>query len=308
MSRRLPAITRRRDGMAAANESSPLSWQNILGAVAAAAGSAAWVSAVGSGVMGARLDNAGMPVESVLAFMPAEQRFSIGVSHLLAPLFVGLIGFLADWAHTGGTTTPTRSASTEPASEARYLSRLRSEVLSPSRFRNSQRRQLAAGTIAVGALIGFAMLEPPSLWLYLLQIAAIVFALTVVYVFGSAQGRGTSERGAVFLLVLVLAGVIAFAFEQAWGSQFDFAAVSFKEPDAPPLAGYYVTTTSGAVLLITLGDERDPDGCPSNRDLGRITAVPDDQIKRVWIGPREVKFGLGSYCEQKQIALSAITS
>src|SRR5687767_6489653 len=80
--------------------SDPLGWQSILAAVAAAAGSAAWVSAVGSGVIGARLDNAGMPVESVLALMPAEQRFAVGVGHLLAPLFVGLVGFLADLALT----------------------------------------------------------------------------------------------------------------------------------------------------------------------------------------------------------------
>ncbi|MGH2797695.1 MAG: hypothetical protein ACRDM0_08505, partial [Thermoleophilaceae bacterium] len=41
-----------------------------------------------------RLENAGMPIESVVSLMPAEQRFAIGVSHLLAPLFVGLLGFL----------------------------------------------------------------------------------------------------------------------------------------------------------------------------------------------------------------------
>ena len=287
--------------MSDADDTRTLGWENILTAIAAAAGSAAWVSAVGSGVMGARLENAGMPVQSVLALMPPEQRFAIGVNHLLAPLFVGLVGFLADWV-----LTSRRKAPDHPTGPGDWRSRLTKDVFNVKRFRRSPRRRLAAATIVVGALLGLLLLEPPSLWLYLLQIAAIVVALVGVYVFGSAQGTGTTERGIVFVLVLVLAGVIAFAFERVAGDRFDFAAVRFKEASAAPIAGYYVTTTADALLLVTLGDEDDPERCPPDRGLARITAVPDDQIERVWIGPRDVEFGLARYCAQKAVALRSI--
>jgi hypothetical protein len=131
-------------------------------------------------------------------------------------------------------------------------------------------------------------------------------ALVVVYVFGSGQGKAPSERGAVFLLVLVLAGVIAFGFERARDAEFDFAAVAFKGSGNPPVAGYYVTTTSKAVLLITLGGQTDENGCPKSEALGRITALPDDAVERVWIGPRKVKYAATDYCSRKRVALSAI--
>jgi hypothetical protein len=295
-----------------------LRWQNILAAIATAAGSAAWVSAVGSGVMGARLKNAGMPVESVLALMPTEQRFAIGVGHLLAPLFVGLVGFLADLAlttHMAGQKPFADGAGQDPCADGArpdrsgiwgVLARGLRDVFNPSTFLASSRRQWSAATITLGALVGALLLEPPSLWLYLLQIGAILFALTVVYIFGPEGGQGPTERGAVFLLVLVLAGLIAFAFEGAGDAEFDFAAVGFKESGQPPVAGYYVTTTSNAVLLITLDGQGDDNQCPRSESLGRITALPHDQIERVWIGPTKVKYDLAYYCRQKRVALSAI--
>jgi hypothetical protein len=267
--------------------SDPFGWQSILAAVAAAAGSAAWVSAVGSAVMGARLDNAGMPVESVISLMPAEQRFAIGVSHLLAPLFVGLLGFLADWALTSH--------------------RIKTNWSAPDRWiRRMVRPALAAVTIVIGAWVGNLLLEPPSLTLYMLQLAVIVIAVAAVSWFGATRGTSASERGTVFVLVLVLAGVMAFGFEVRQDPQFDFAAVRFHDSRGAPVAGYYVTTTSAAVLLITLGDEDDPQRCPATTRLRRISALPVGDIDRVWIGPRTETFDLGVYCKQKKIALSDV--
>jgi hypothetical protein len=34
--------------------------------------------------------------------------------------------------------------------------------------------------------------------------------------------------------------------------------------------------------------------------------MPDDEIERVWIGPRKVKYDLADYCAQKRVALGAI--
>jgi hypothetical protein len=301
-------------GDASTDASNPLRWQNILAAVAAAAGSAAWVSAVGSGVMGARLENAGMPVGSTLALMPAEQRFAIGASYLIAPLFVGLVGFLADVALT---TQMAREKEKEKEKERRAdgssaaSTGPRLLVWCRDRFREatlkgSFRRRLAAVMIALGGVVGAWLLEPPSPLLYLLQIGAIIIALTLVYVFGPGEGETPSERGAVFLLALVLAGVLAFAFEQRRDPKFDFTAVRFKDSGGPPLAGYYVTTTSNAVLLITLGWHSEKDVYARSFFLGRITAVSTDDIERLWIGPNAVKYALDDYCEQKRIALNAV--
>ncbi|MGH2797696.1 MAG: hypothetical protein ACRDM0_08510 [Thermoleophilaceae bacterium] len=165
---------------------------------------------------------------------------------------------------------------------------------------------LAAVTIVIGAWIGDVLLEPPSLTLYMMQLAVIIVAVAAVSWFGPAHGTSASERGAVFLLVLVLAGVIAFGFEVQQDAQFDFAAVRFQDPDEASVAGYYVTTTSAAVLLITLGHEDDPKRCPDTTHLRRISALPVGDIDAVWIGPREETFDTDVYCKQKKIALTMV--
>jgi hypothetical protein len=277
-------------GAASNGAGDPLGWQRILAAMAAAAGSAAWVSAVGSAVMGARLDNAGMPIESVVSLMPAEQRFAIGVGHLLAPLFVGLLGFLVDWALTAQRNKTIRD---RPREERTPL---------PLWARRFARPALAVATILIGAWIGDVLLEPPSETLYAMQLVAIVVAVGTVWWFGPTRGTSASERGAVFLLVLVLAGVIAFGFEVRQDPQFDFAAVRFQDSDEAPVAGYYVTTTSASVLLITLGHEDDPQRCPDTTELGRISALAVSDIDTVWIGPREETFDTDAYCSPKKLA------
>jgi hypothetical protein len=53
-----------------------VNWQQVVAAVAAAAGGAAWVSAVGSGVVALRLREADLPIEPVVALMSTEHRFA----------------------------------------------------------------------------------------------------------------------------------------------------------------------------------------------------------------------------------------
>ena len=110
------------------NESA-VSWRQVVAAVAAAAGGAAWVSAVGSGAVALRLRQADLPIEPVVALMSAEHRFAIGAGILIAPLLAGFIGFLADWK-LGGDKIRKRQA-------------------------------LAAGTILVGAGLMYFVLRPP---------------------------------------------------------------------------------------------------------------------------------------------------
>jgi hypothetical protein len=65
--------------------------------VAAAAGAPRGSRRSGAPIVGLRLDTAGLPVESVVALMSAEHRFAIGAGYLIAPVFVGLVGFAVDW-------------------------------------------------------------------------------------------------------------------------------------------------------------------------------------------------------------------
>ena len=65
------------------------SWQQVVAAVAAAAGGAAWVSTVGSAIVGLRLESVDLPVEATVALMSAEHRFVIGAGFLVAPCSSG---------------------------------------------------------------------------------------------------------------------------------------------------------------------------------------------------------------------------
>jgi hypothetical protein len=158
-------------------------------------------------------------------------------------------------------------------------------------------RPLAIITVFLGTGVGTLLLRPPLMWLFLLQIAAIFGVLTVVLLLGPAEGTGAHERVLVFVLVLLSASGLAFAFERARSPAFDFAALT---TDDGPVAGYYVTRTTDAVLLITLGsqDERAP--CPADRSPRQITAVPNGQIQRLSLGPREVTVNADEYCKHSR--------
>lgn len=74
-----------------------------------------------------------------------------------------------------------------------------------------------------------------------------------------------------------------------------------------PLAGYYVTTTSSAVILITLGEPHPPGRCEpavTESKRRRILAVPSDQIDRTWIGPANVDVKPKTYCNYDREALA----
>jgi hypothetical protein len=141
---------------------SEVKWQQIVTAVAAAAGGAAWVSAVGSGIVALRLRQADLPVEPVVALMSTEHRFAIGAGILAAPLLAASIGFLVDWL-----LTPTDRVT--PHKKDEQVGRLWRWVLDVALFLGVRRlRQgLAAVTVLLGLVLVYLILRPPPVTLAL---------------------------------------------------------------------------------------------------------------------------------------------
>lgn len=230
-------------------------WQQVVTAVAAAAGGAAWVSAVGSGVVALRLREADLPTEPVVALMSTEHRFAIGAGILAAPLLAASIGFLADsvWA-----------------SEDRVAEREDKQI----QIRRL-RQGLAVVFVVLGLVLVYYVLRPPLETLALeglAVVAAVAVALELLP--DDADTRhGFKERVAIFLAVLVGAGVGAIIAESLESPSFDEARITIR--DQSVVTGGYITSTDNAVVLTTRCEV--------------IEAVPRDRIERISVGPGEVK-------------------
>ena len=230
-------------------------WQQVVTAVAAAAGGAAWVSAVGSGVVALRLREADLPTEPVVALMSTEHRFAIGAGILAAPLLAASIGFLADsvWA-----------------SEDRVAEREDNQI----QIRRL-RQGLAVVFVVLGLVLVYYVLSPP-LETLALEGLAVVAAVAVAFELlpDDADTRhGFKERVAIFLAVLVGAGVGAIIAESLESPSFDEARITIR--DQSVVTGGYITSTDNAVVLTTRCEV--------------IEAVPRDRIERISVGPGEVK-------------------
>ncbi len=228
-------------------------WQQVVTAVAAAAGGAAWVSAVGSGVVALRLREADLPTEPVVALMSTEHRFAIGAGILAAPLLAASIGFLADsvWA-----------------SEDRVAEREDKQI-------RRLRQGLAVVFVVLGLVLVYYVLRPP-LETLALEGLAVVAAVAVAFELlpDDADTRhGFKERVAIFLAVLVGAGVGAIIAESLESPSFDEARITIR--DQSVVTGGYITSTDNAVVLTTRCEV--------------IEAVPRDRIERISVGPGEVK-------------------
>jgi hypothetical protein len=78
--------------------------------------------------------------------------------------------------------------------------------------------------------------------------------------------------------------------------------------DGERVAGYYVTTTRSALLLITVANPQQQ-ACSTavaESDPFRIVAVPADGIDRTLIGPPQRKVKPELYCNLEQQALSSL--
>ena len=238
-----PAPSRRASGQPAKPD---LTWQQVVTAVAAAAGGAAWVSAVGSGVIALRLRQADLPVEPVVALMSAEHRFAVGAGILIAPLLAAFIGFLADWA-AGLKVT------------------------------HHQRQALAAGTVVVGAALVYLVLKPPP-ETFVVEFLAIAFVVPIAFHFlqDKATPHGFRERVAVFLSVLVAAGGGAIFAESLGTPTFDETAITVVKPRSALVTGGYITSTEHSVVVtpkceVVLAVPRD--------QIARITVGPGEQTR-----------------------------
>ena len=220
-----------------------LSWQQVVTAVAAAAGGAAWVSAVGSGVVAVRLRQADLPIEPVVALMSTEHRFAIGAGILIAPLLAGFIGFLADWA--GGNKVP-----------------------------HGQRQALAAATVLGGGALVYLVLKPPF---ETLAFECVAVAATVPLAFHflreePEQRHRFQERLAVFLSVLVAAGAGALLAESFGSPTFDETEITIRDQPVR-VTGGYITSTEHSVVLSTRCEVIE--AVPRD-DIARISVGPDE--------------------------------
>jgi hypothetical protein len=271
-------------------------WQHVVAVVAAAAGGAAWVSAVGSAIVGLRLDNAGLPVESVVALMSAEHRFAIGAGYLIAPLFVGLIGFAVDWLILKRWPDPAATQAARESGDAGSDKETRKRAdqtwWNPRTWASLGAKRTGAAIVAIiaGIVVGVLLLHPPEPGVFILQgvaLLAIVVVSLRVYGHRGSDHHRLDERVIVFVSVIVIAGAIALGYEQLFAdATFDAADVQLR--DGASVEGGYITTTDTAVLLITPGG----DFCPA------ITAVRRDQIEQVSLGPteREIRVDDSRFC------------
>jgi hypothetical protein len=219
-----PAVGRRNAERRTAHDDFELSWQQIVTAVAAAAGGAAWVSVVGSGVVALRLREAELPVEPVVALMSNEHRFAIGAGILVAPFFAGLIACIADWALAGD----------------------------PDKLSHRKRQGLAVAMVISGLALAYFVLDLAHETIVtegVLVLIAVVLALS--FLKNEPEIRHTfREVLVIFLAVLVAAGIGAVLAE-AWRTpSFDEVRITVHDQGRPVVGGY-VTSTDHVVVVAT---------------------------------------------------------
>jgi hypothetical protein len=188
--------------------------------VAGAFGGAAWVSTVGSAIVGIRLSNANLPSESVVALMSPEHRFVIGAGYLIVPLLAGGLVFLAD-------------------------------VLLVNANREDSLRAVAALVlVTLGYLIALFVLhgrrgEVIGQW------AATAAILALIIWMDQHSCNLLHEQVIVFLTALVVVGAISLWAETTRPPVFERIAITLK--DKSTVANrYYVTTTDSSIVTISL--------------------------------------------------------
>lgn len=228
------------------NAKPELKWQQVVTAVAAAAGGAAWVSAVGSGVVALRLRQSDLPIEPVVALMSAEHRFAIGAEILVAPLLAAFIAFLLDWAWG-------------------------------KEWAHWKRQAVAAATVlGAGALVYFVLNLPFETLAFECVAAAAAVFLTLHFLSHEPEDRhGFKERLAVFLSVLLATGAGAILAESFRSPSFDKTEITIRDQSAPVTGGYITSTEHSVVLSTRCGVI---EAVPRDR-IERISVGPDE-VKR----------------------------
>jgi hypothetical protein len=193
-------------------------WEQVALAAATAAGSVAWVSLVGSGIMALRLRNAGLPVEPVVALMSPEHRFAVGAGILAGPLFAGAFAAFVDWA-----------------------------VTRKKKMTDRQRQHLLVLTIVLAAPLGYWLLRP-DLLTFLAELVAVASAVAIALAVHHQKRASLRERIVIFAAVLVSAGLIAVGAERIGQTKLSTATLTVTR--ATPVKGGYLTSTDYAVLVV----------------------------------------------------------
>ena len=212
-------------------------WQQTVIAAATAAGSVAWVSAVGSGIMALRLGNADLPIEPVVALMSPEHRFAVGAGTLAGPLLAGLFAAVLEWI-----------------------------VVRWTRIDDEQRRHLALATVAISAPIAYLLLRPPAA-VFAAQTVTVAIAVWVALKVLTHDRHSFQERITVFLAVLVSVGAVGVAAERIGPTVFYAASITVTG-DSRAVEGGYVTSTDYAVLMVPARAE-----CPMIEAVPRAQIV-----------------------------------
>lgn len=301
-------------------------WQHVVAVVGAATGGAVWVSVVGSAVVGIRLQNAGLPVEPVVALMSAEHRFAIGAGYLVAPLVVGLVGYIADtvvialWPPgpppqrlpAAGGERPERKAwnpkrwwhwlrdrfahrwdllGHEPASERswnprRWWDRHHTPLSPDERWIWAGRTRSAVVVTVVGAVLAGLILQPEVWPLFVFQSTALL-----VIVLGAirvyAHRPLDHHRWDERVIVFVL--VIVGTGASALCYERLFGDAVFDVAHIQFKDGPTVGLEGGYVTTTETSVVLITRVTRARHDCPAVTAVRRDQIERIWIGPTELE-------------------
>jgi hypothetical protein len=245
-------------------------WREIASVVVGAFSGAAWVSTVGSGIVGIRLSNASLPSESVVALMSAEHRFVIGAGYLIVPLLAGVIVLLVD----------------------RVL--IQADHLDPW-------RAIAALVLTIlGYGAAFYLMKERHGELVVQCIATLLILGAIVALSGHSFLM-VHQAVIAFLATLVIVGTIALAFEKRRPPVFEHITITLKDSpssatsakdEGPNLESlYYVTTTESSIVTISL------------THCQRIVVVPRDNVTRIEVGPTRVRVLPSNDCRSAREAM-----
>jgi energy-converting hydrogenase Eha subunit A len=179
-----------------------------------------------------------------VALMSNEHRFAIGAGILIAPLFAGLVAFLADWA-------------------------LASE---PGKLSHRRRQGLAVLTVIGGLVLAYLVLDLSRETMAaegLLVLVAVLLALQFLKREPEIR-HSFLERLVIFLSVLVAAGIGAVLAEAKSSPSFDDVSITVHG-DGGPIAGGYVTSTDHVVVVATKCDVIE---AVPRTEITRITVGP----------------------------------
>jgi hypothetical protein len=234
----------------AANAAARPDWKAIAGIVAAVAGTGGYVSALGTAIVWARMNNIGIAADTSAALVPTDLRLVLGVRWTLLPAVVALAAFLLLVIRREHGDTP------EGGNRRGHLPRGFGWVVGIFVLAG-----LAATIVSEVSVLGRVVM---------LAITGAFALLTYLWV---QKAEGFAQAGVIIFVTMALgSGGLAFTYELTHPPRLDLAVV--VRTDGIALGGYYFAKANDAVYLVTAGQ---PGGL---RPAGRTGALPHVAEKR----------------------------